>query len=208
MTWEVSEIKRTYTNERTLIISSTHTDSTRACFTLLVLFVVFTIPLSVLANAAHSGNPLDAGLGLTIDPSSVVIEVGEKARINVTVTTPEALGTGQICFEVQGFPETGFRTSFLPECATPQLGGIRTVLTVEATPAAAPQNVTAFVIARSGSQVVQATLLVTVEPAIPPWVPWLGLLLFFSILGIAVAWTPRSARKSAKRRRRKQCIVL
>lgn len=206
MTREVSEIKHTYMNERTLIISSTHSHSIKVCSALLVLLVIFAIPWSlfVLANATHSGNPLDAGLDLTIDPSSVVMKVGEKARINVTVTTPEALGTGQICFEVQGFPESGFRTSFLPECAAPQLGAIRTVLTVEVTPAAAPQNVTAFVIVRSSTQIAQATLLVTVEPAMPAWVPWLGLLLFFSILGIAIAWTPRSTKKSARRRRRKQ----
>jgi hypothetical protein len=139
-----------------------------------------------------------------IQPSSVVLKVGEKAEINVTITNPEKVGGSQVCFNLEGFPTSGFRTSFTRECSDSQHGGFGTVLTVEVTPAAAPQTVTANVIASSGSQTAQAVLNVSVEPAMPAWIPWLGVLLFFSILGVAIAWYPRVSSKRTGPGRRKQ----
>lgn len=127
--------------------------------------------------------------GVTVTPSSLTVKVGEKANVNVTLTNSGVVGL--VCFSLDGFPDSGFRTSFNPECDIPQATGIVTVLTVEATPAAAPQSFTAFVIAKNNIQTAQTPLTVTVEPAMPSWVPWLGLLLFFLLLGVAVAWKPK-----------------
>lgn len=170
-------------------------------FVILLLLTIFAAQIGILipANAYNSSSTADAPLSITISPSSVTIKVGDKATINVTTILQAGAGTGQVCFEIQGFPDTGFRTSFSPQCATSQGGSAGTVLTVEVTPASAPQTVDAFVVARSGSQIAQANLSVTVEPAMSPWVPWLGLLLFFVILGIAIAWRPKLFGKKAAR---------
>ena len=142
----------------------------------------------------------DAGFGVTIEPSSVVIKVGDKSEIQVNVTNPQQISGGQICFSLDGIPASGFITTFTPECADSQSGNVGTVLTVEATPAAAPQNVTAYVIASSGNQTAQTVLNITVVPAMPAWIPWVGLLLFFSILGIAIFLEPRIRIGNSKRR--------
>ncbi len=141
----------------------------------------------------------DVAFGVMIEPSSVVIKVGEKSEIQVTVTNPEKVSGGQVCFSLEGFPASGFRTTFTPECADSQSGNVGTVLTVEVTPAAAPQNVTAYVIATSGNQTAQTVLNITVEPAMPAWIPWAGLLAFFSVLGIAIFLKPRMPRKGNRR---------
>lgn len=106
-----------------------------------------------------------------IQPSLIVLKVGEKAEVNVTIINPEKVSGGQVCFSLEGFPDSGFRTSFTPECADSQHGGFGTILTVEVTPAAAPQTVTAHVIASSGNQTAQVVLSVSVEPAMPAWIP-------------------------------------
>jgi hypothetical protein len=53
---------------------------------------------------------------------------------------------------------------------------------VEATPAAAPQSFTAFVIANGGNWTVKAPITITVEPAMPAWIPWSIILVFVLIL--------------------------
>jgi hypothetical protein len=129
------------------------------------------------------------------EPASVVIKVGEKSEIRVTVINSEKVSGGQVCFGLEGFPSSGFRTTFTPVCVDPQTGIFGTALTVEATPAAAPQNVTAYIVATGGNQTAQTVLKITVEPAMPAWIPWAGLLLFFSVLGIAIAIKPRMLRR-------------
>lgn len=175
---------------------------------LIALFLLWiSVPLSsllVLTDLAYSSQPTQVGFGVTVIPSSVVIRVGEKARINVTVTNAETAPAGQTCFSLEGFPDSGFRTSFVPECATFQLGKITATLTVEATPAAAPQSFAAFVIARSGGQTSKATLDVAVEPAFPPWIAWVGLLLFLLIFGIAIMGKPKLSIRSIRRKRTSQ----
>jgi len=166
---------------------------------LFLLFVLLTIS-AVPFIGAVSDRPLETNLGLTLNPSSVVIKVGEKASINVTVVAPNA--TGLLCFSVEGFPDTGFRITFSPGCTTIQSSSTRTILTVETTPAAAPQNVNAFVVATVGSQRIQAPLNIIVEPAMPAWIPWLGLLLFFLVLIIAVTWKPSLPFKKASKKKR------
>jgi hypothetical protein len=73
---------------------------------------------------------------------------------------------------------------------------MKTLLLVEATPAAAPQNFTAAILATSGNQTVSAPLTITVIPAISPWIPWLGILLFFLVIGLALFVGPRRPNKS------------
>ncbi len=151
----------------------------------------------------------DVAFGVTVEPSSVVIKVGNKSEIKVTVTNPEKVSGAQVCFNLEGFPATGFRTIFTPECADSQMGNVGTVLTVEVTPAAAPQNVTAYIIAVSGNQTAQTVLNIIVEPAMPAWIPWAGLVLFFSVMGIAIALKPRMPRRkpTASMRSRKQSML-
>jgi len=91
------------------------------------------------------------------------------------------------------------RASFLPECATSQSSKVTAVLTVEATAAVAPQSFTAFVIARGEGQTAQTTLDVTVEPAFPPWITWIGLLLFLLIFGVAITGKPKRSVQGIRR---------
>jgi hypothetical protein len=145
----------------------------------------------------------DASFGVMIQPSSIVLKVGEKTEVNVTVSNPDEVSGGRVCYSLEGFPASGFRTSFTLECSDSQ-HRFSTVLTVEVTPAAAPQSVTAYVVASSGNQTAQAVLSVSVEPAMPAWIPWLGLLLFFSILVVAIAWKPRLKAERNRRANRKE----
>lgn len=161
------------------------------------MVLLFNLFLST--GVAYPSQLGEVGFGVTVVPSSVVIKVGEKARINVTVTNAYAARIGQVCFSLQGFPDSGFRTSFLPECATSQLSKITSILTVEVTPAVAPQSFTGLVIARSEGQTVQAPLNITVEPAFPPWITWVGLLLFLLTLGVAIIGKPRLPIRSVRR---------
>ena len=154
-------------------------------------------------GAASSVRPFQAAFGVVIDPSTVTVKVGDKAEINVTITNPELVNGTQVCFSLDGFPASGFRTSFNPECSGSQ-HGFGTILTVEVTPAAAPQTVTAYVIASSSGQTAQAVLNLSVEPAMPAWIPWLGLILFFAVIGIAIFWKPKLPGKKTKRASKKQ----
>jgi cobalamin synthase len=94
---------------------------------------------------------------------------------------------GKICFTVTDFPSSGFVTSIKPACeASPFHGSAMSVLTVEATPAAAPQNFNASVIASGGNWTSQVPLGVTVIPAMPAWIPWSIILVFALIVIIPV----------------------
>lgn len=149
------------------------------------------------AVSALSARPFQATFGVIVSPSTVVVKVGDKAHINVTITNPELVSGTLVCFSLDGFPSSGFTTSFNPECSDSQ-HGFGTIFTVEVTPAAAPQTVTAYVIASSSGQSAQAVLNLSVEPAMPAWIPWLGLILFFAVLGVAIFWRPKLPRKRLK----------
>jgi hypothetical protein len=144
----------------------------------------------------------DATFGVTLLPSSIALKVGEKANISVTITQPETVDGTQVCYTLDGFPSSGFITSFNPTCSGPS-HGYSTILMVEATPAAAPQTVEGYVIASSVGQTAQAVLNLSVQPAMPAWIPWLGLILFFSLLGAAVLWRPKLTRSPRKGRSNK-----
>jgi hypothetical protein len=158
--------------------------------------------LNPIASASSAG-PFQGTFGVVIDPSTVLVKVGDKAEINVTITNPQLVNGTQVCFSLDGFPASGFRTSFNPACSDSQ-HGFGTILTVEVTPAAAPQTVTAYVIASSTGQSAQAVLNLSVQPAMPAWIPWLGLMLFFAVLGIAIFWKPKLPGKRTKGASKKQ----
>ena len=132
-------------------------------------------------------------LTLTTDPSGAVIKVGDKAGFNLTVTgAPEG---GTVCFGQQGFPSSGFILTFLPQCAAVQQGLASGQLIVEVTPASAPQNFTALILATIGNETISAPLTITVVPAIPPWIPWLGILVFFIVIGTALFVRPKRSKE-------------
>jgi hypothetical protein len=150
------------------------------------------------SNLTHGAGFLLGGassqVNLTTEPSSVVIKVGDEATINLTVTGGGAYETA--CFSEQGFPTSGFTLTYLPQCALLEDQRANAQLTVEATPAAAPQNFTAFILVNVGNLTASAPLTVTVVPAIPAWIPWSGILLFFLVIGAALFIGPRRKGKS------------
>jgi hypothetical protein len=163
-------------------------------FALCSVYVVLLFHYQPLASAAEFVHS-DSRLSLSANPSAVVIKVGGNTTVNLTFTS--ALSTSQVCFGQEGFPASGFVLIFLPQCAAVQQPVTRTKLNVEATPAAAPQNFTALILATLGNQTASTPLTITVVPAIPAWIPWLGVLLFFLVIGAALIINPR---KSAKRK--------
>ncbi len=54
-------------------------------------------------------------------------------------------------------------------------------MNVEATPAAAPQSFTAFVVAISLNWTGRSPISITVEPAMPAWIPWSIVLVFMLV---------------------------
>jgi hypothetical protein len=149
------------------------------------------------SNLTHGTEPLlgasSSQLNLTTDPSSVVIKVGDEATINLTVTGGATYGT--VCFSEQGFPSSGFTLTYLPTCAFLEDQKANAQLTVEATPAAAPQNFTALILASVANLTASAPLTVTVVPAIAAWIPWSGIVLFFLVIGAALFIGPRHKKK-------------
>jgi hypothetical protein len=157
-----------------------------------VLLFHHTVGLSGSILMPHSGSQL----ALSDNPSTAVIKVGNQAAINLTVVGEAA--SGQVCFGQQGFPNSGFTLTFLPQCAMMQQSVARAQLIVEATPAAAPQNFTALILASLGNETVSAPLTITVVPAIPAWIPWLGIVLFFLVIGTALFIRPRKSKSKSK----------
>jgi hypothetical protein len=136
-------------------------------------------------------------LSITANPSAVVIKVGDKASINLTVSGGSSAGS--VCFGEEGFPSSGFNLTFIPQCASIQQPAMIAQLIVEATPAAAPQNFTALVQVTLGNQTASTPITVTVVPAIPAWIPWLGVLLFFLVIGAALFIRPRRPKDKGKK---------
>jgi hypothetical protein len=91
----------------------------------------------------------------------------------------------KICFRTEDFPTSGFVITFDPPCVNADYSTLA-VLTVEATPAAAPQSFTAYVVATGGNWTERVPINVTVEPAMPAWIPWSIILVFLLILLIPV----------------------
>lgn len=161
--------------------------------TLLSVYLVLLLPYAPALGATTLTRASDPGLTLSANPSAAVIKVGDNATINLTLTSMGI--SGSACFEEQGFPSSGFTLTFLPQCAQLRPPITITQLIVVATPAAAPQNFTATILATIGNQTVSTPLTITVIPAIPAWIPWLGILLFFLVIGLALTVKPRKLRR-------------
>jgi hypothetical protein len=148
------------------------------------------------ATAGPLGN-LQAQPTLTDSPSALVIKVAGNATAKVALSG-QPLTYGVVCFVVEGFPSSGFVTTFSPECSNAEtLGSINSTLTVEATPAAAPQNFTAFVVAASGNWTENAPVSITVVPGLPAWVPW-SIILLFVVVMMSPMLVGRWRRKGAR----------
>jgi hypothetical protein len=160
---------------------------------LLSAYIVLLLPYAPAQGAPYYIGASVSNLTLSANPSAAVIKVGDKATINLTLTSVAI--SGSACFGEQGFPDSGFTLTFLPQCAQVQQAMTSAQLIVEATPAAAPQNFTATILATLGNQTASTSLTITVIPAIPAWIPWLGILLFFIVIGLALMVKPRKLRK-------------
>jgi hypothetical protein len=160
-------------------------------FLLLVVLALSSSTAIPAAKAAHLGTIRETRFAFSIAPSSVTIKVGDRATVNLTVSGLTGDLTGQVCFGEIGFPDSGFNLTFTPQCSGLDQVGARGVLVIEATPAAAPQNFTAYITAMSGNQSAQAPVTVTVVPAMAAWIPWSLVLAFFLILGIAISGRPK-----------------
>jgi len=165
--------------------------SLRVCLLTVCITLLLNYPL--IPSATHFVRASGSQLTLSDNPSAAVIKVGDKATINLTLTSVGVLGL--VCFGEQGFPDSGFALTFLPKCAQLQQPETTAQLIVEATPAAAPQNFTATILGTVGNQTTSTLLTITVIPAIPAWIPWLGILLFFLVIGLALMVKPRKLRK-------------
>jgi len=163
---------------------------------LLSLCFVFLIDCNLMLGAGYMRAVSGSQLTLSASPSAAVIKVGDRAAINLTVTGGGISGT--VCFSEQGFPSSGFTIMFHPQCEPAQQGVTGAQLIVEATPAAAPQNFTALILATLGNQTASAPLTITVVPAIPAWIPWLGILVFFIVISAALFMKPRRSKGKGK----------
>jgi len=159
------------------------------------IFLVLLFYSSPALGTVNAISVKETSFVLTVDPSAVTIKVGDTASVNLTIISTGSAGS-RVCYSEQGFPSSGFNLTFLPECTSLTQDTTRTLLMVEATPAAAPQNFTATILATNGNETASAPLTITVVPAIPPWIPWLGILLFFLVIGLALFVGPRRPKKS------------
>jgi hypothetical protein len=148
---------------------------------LILVAVITSTPSTTGANVSRTQQ---SGPILTINPSSVVIKVGGSANVSLTLNNSSS-GFGIVCFGVEDFPSSGFVTTFVPPCVNTQSSN-PAILTVEATPAAAPQSFTAYVVATSGNWTSRVPIDITVEPAMSAWIPWSIILVFILILLIPV----------------------
>lgn len=162
--------------------------------TLLLTLAMATVIVTVSSLSAIQSGPI-----LSLSPSSIIVKVGGSAQINISATgLPDS--QGKICFTVADFPSSGFVTSINPPCETaPFHGSAISVLIVEATPAAAPQNFNASVIATGGSWTSQVPLSVTVIPAMPAWIPWSIILVFLLIVIIPVLIRRKRTQQSQRK---------
>jgi hypothetical protein len=153
---------------------------THLCRLTLVAFILALNSMTA-APASRWGN-LQAQPTLTVSPSALVIKVGGNATAKVALSG-FPLPYGVICFVVEGFPSSGFVTTFSPGCSNAEtLGSINSNLTVEATPAAAPQNFTAFVVAERGNWTETTPVSIMVESGLPAWIPWSIILIFVLVI--------------------------
>jgi len=159
------------------------------------------IVIALVASTRAEANPAElrqAQPTLTIDPSSLVIKVGQNASATITLSgSPTAYG--MVCFSLEGLPTSGFITSLDPECVSSGSSeAINSTLSVEATPAAAPQNFSVFVVASSATWSERAQLGITVVPALPAWIPWAMILAFILVFISSVLVRKKRTKNSSR----------
>ncbi len=174
----------------------------RDCTVVLFLSLLLLLSNSKMIGPVASQDSMESTLVLRVDPSSVTIKVGDNATVNLMVSNP-GQPRSKVCFGQQGFPDSGFDLTFSPTCTLLPTGSVTSLLTVVATPAAAPQNFTASILAVAGNQSAQAALTVTVIPGLPPWIPWLIIIVFFLFLAIAVTVNPKTVLRKIRRSSKK-----
>jgi len=150
----------------------------------LAVIAIFLVAASTCIYPINAAILQQSGPTLTVTPLSVVIKVGDSANVSLALSNSPS-GFNQVCFGVEDFPSSGFVTTFDPPCVSAESSNLA-VLTVEATPAAAPQSFTAYVVATGGNWTGRVPINVTVEPAMPAWIPWSIILVFVLILLIPV----------------------
>ena len=150
----------------------------------LAVIALFLVAASTCIYPINAAILQQSGPTLTVTPLSVVIKVGDSANVSLALSNSPS-GFNQVCFGVEDFPSSGFVTTFDPPCVSAESSNLA-VLTVEATPAAAPQSFTAYVVATGGNWTGRVPINVTVEPAMPAWIPWSIILVFVLILLIPV----------------------
>ena len=166
---------------------------------LLAVCIALLLNYALIPSATRFVRASSSQLTLSDNPSAAVIKVGDKATINLTLTSVGVLGLA--CFGEQGFPASGFTLTFLPQCTQIEQPETTAQLIVEATPAAAPQNFTASILASLSNITASTPLIITVIPAIPAWIPWLGIVLFFLVIVLALTVKPRKLRKEKGKRK-------
>ena len=150
----------------------------------LAVIALFLVAASTCIYPINAAILQQSGPTLTVTPLSVVIKVGDSANVSLALSNSPS-GFNQVCFGVEDFPSSGFVTTFDPPCVSAESSNLA-VLTVKATPAAAPQSFTAYVVATGGNWTGRVPIDVTVEPAMPAWIPWSIILVFVLILLIPV----------------------
>ena len=147
----------------------------------LALIVIALVASSLPRAEANPAELRQAQPTLTIDPSSLVIKVGQNASARVTLLGSPTV-YGMVCFSLEGLPASGFITSMDPECVSSEPSkAVNSTLIVEATPAAAPQSFSVFVVASSATWSERAQLGITVVPALPAWIPWTMIVAFILV---------------------------
>jgi len=165
---------------------------------LALAFIAIALASSVTRAEANPVELRQAQARLTIDPSSVVIKVGQNASARVTL-----LGSptdyGMVCFSLEGLPTSGFITSMDPECVSSGPSeAINSTLSVEATPAAAPQSFSVFVVASSATWIERVQLGITVVPAVPAWIPWAIIAAFILVIISPILVGKKRTKKSTR----------
>jgi hypothetical protein len=86
-----------------------------------------------------------------------------------------------------------------PECVSSGPSeAINSTLSVEATPAAAPQSFSVFVVASSATWIERVQLGITVVPAVPAWIPWAIIAAFILVIISPILVGKKRTKKSTR----------
>ncbi len=152
---------------------------------ILVFMLLLANPNSVSAFDQRS-YVTSSTFNLTLDPSSVVIKVGQNATVNLILANSGAAGE-QLCFGQQGFPDSGFILTFLPQCTMLTPGFLRASLSVEATAGCSPSKLHRH----HSSNNRKSNCASTTDRNSGAWYPSLGAVAYHRRF-LSLVWVPRS----------------